>query len=217
MSDTLHYLLVADGTSDRALVHVIDWLFRMQSPNIQTQSAFFATTSAPKSHGKLSPLASAIMEGLKLGPNLDALFIHRDGEREDDPIKKRRDEIGAALSELDNEIPAHVCVIPVRMTEAWFLFDEQRLREAAGNPYGKAKLNMPSLKNCENMDAKKELYKLLTEATELSSRKRKRFNPAETFHRLAQRIDDFSPLRQLPSFQAFEDDLLHSGVLNDFH
>ena len=64
----------------------------------------------------------------------DVLFIHRDADKE--PHTVREKEIRNAVAEaLPNELaPSAVCVIPVRMMEAWLLFDEPALRKAADNP-----------------------------------------------------------------------------------
>jgi predicted ATPase len=68
------------------------------------------------------------------------LFVHRDAERE--LLEKRVAEIHSVVSEAAQTklVPPVVCVIPVRMQEAWFLFDESALRRAAGNPNGKQPL-----------------------------------------------------------------------------
>ena len=51
------------------------------------------------------------------------------------PFSDRKAEVQAAIATLDK--PA-ICVIPVRMQEAWLLFDEIAIRHAAGNPHGRS-------------------------------------------------------------------------------
>jgi hypothetical protein len=48
---------------------------------------------------------------------------------------------------------------------------------------------------------------LLREASGLTGRQSKRFRPETQVHRLAELIDDFSPLHGLPAFQAFDKEL----------
>ena len=70
----------------------------------------------------------------------DVLFVHRDAEAQLPAF--RREEVTRALAH--TEIP-HVPVIPVRMTEAWLLADENAIRRAAGNPNGDEELNLPDI------------------------------------------------------------------------
>jgi hypothetical protein len=94
------------------------------------------------------------------------------------------------------------------MLEAWLLFDEDAVRVAAGNPHGKVRLKLPPLKQVESLpDPKSQLYELLKQASELTGRRLKTFNPHERIHRLAELINDFSPLHVLSAFQAFEIDI----------
>ena len=68
----------------------------------------------------------------------DCLFIHRDAER--DPTRiPRREEIQKAIESLEcQDAVPHVCVVPIRMTEAWLLFDEAAIQRAAGTPTEKS-------------------------------------------------------------------------------
>jgi hypothetical protein len=139
----------------------------------------------------------------------DLIFIHRDAERE--PSTNRIVEIQRAIrlvsADLFNNRP-YVCVVPVRMTEAWLLFDETKLRLAAGNPAGIIQLSMPQLQRVEGLvDPKEALHQLLKDATELPTRRLKKFSATQAFYRLAELIEDFSPLRQLPAFSNLEGDL----------
>ena len=64
--------------------------------------------------------------------------MHRDAEREF--ARTRLAEIEAAIksaTEAALELIAVKCVriVPVRMTEAWFLFDEAAIRRAANRPH----------------------------------------------------------------------------------
>ena len=196
---SLSYTLVSDGSSDRMLLPLLDWLLSQHSARpFRPQWADLAWLQTPP-----RTLADRVGEAMTMYP-CDVVFVHRDAEgasRED-----RRGEIESALSML----PAKpgVPVIPVRMTEAWFLFDEAAVREAAGNPNGHEPLSLPSLGAVESLpDPKAELTRVLECASGLSARRLKRFRSGVAFHRLATLIDDFTPLRVLCAFQALEADV----------
>lgn len=149
-------------------------------------------------------LSPRIIKSLELYP-CHILFIHRDAERE--PRKNRVIEIEKALEEVKKSVivPIHVCVIPVRMLEVWLLFDKTRLREAADNPRGRQTLRLPNIHTVEQLpDPKEVLYQILREASGLSGRRLDKFRVNERIHRLADLIDDFSPLRALSAFQELE-------------
>jgi hypothetical protein len=136
----------------------------------------------------------------------DVLFVHRDAEKE--RIEVRDTEIRVAVENASAsgcKLPA-VAIVPVRMTEAWLLFNETAIRQAAGNPNGKAALNLPTIKKIEGRpDPKKELQKALQVASELKGRRLKKFNSTQAFWRVVDFLDDFSPLRELHAYSVFED------------
>jgi hypothetical protein len=97
-------------------------------------------------------------------------------------------------------------VVPVRETEAWLLCDEMAIRSGARNPNGRVHLALPRPNRVESIaDPKRLLTDLLRTASELRGRHLDRLviDPVA----VAVRITDFSPLRQLPAFQAFEEDV----------
>jgi len=101
----------------------------------------------------------------------------------------------------DKAIP----IVPVRMQEAWLLFDESAIRLAAGNPNGNVALSIPPLARLESLpNPKALLHDLLVTATEYKGRPRKGFNPSRAAARLGEILDDFSPLRALPAFEDTE-------------
>lgn len=138
----------------------------------------------------------------------DLLFVHRDAESED--RETRVVEIRQHLDELADQTA--ICVVPVRMQEAWFLFDERAIRLASDNPGGRMTLSLPPLDRLESVaDPKSVLFDLLYKASGLRSGRLHRFVPALRLHRLAEIIEDFTPLRRLPAFRALEDEM--KGVL----
>ena len=58
--------------------------------------------------------------------------------------KEIREAIATSSITRSRPIPA-VLVIPIRMMEAWLLFEEQCIRQAAGCPRGKVPLGLPKL------------------------------------------------------------------------
>ena len=120
---------MADGASDRALLPVLRWLLRQHCENLPIQPGFSDLRRLRKPPRRL---AERIERSIELYP-CDLLFVHRDAETES--IDKREEEIRAALEEsARGKMAPVICVVPVRMQEAWLLIDETALRRAAGNP-----------------------------------------------------------------------------------
>lgn len=196
--------LISDGSSDRALLPILTWLFNQHFPDVAVDPNwvdFGSLRYPPKS------LAARIQTGVDLYP-CEVLFIHRDAEAQ--PAQERRNEINRAMTiaAQQMQLPRIVCVIPIRMQEAWLLIDEQAIRDAAGNPNGRVALPLPRVDGLESItDPKDKLYELLALASGLTGRRLSKFNPREHTSRVADFIEDFSPLRQLSAFQALEDDI----------
>jgi hypothetical protein len=133
------------------------------------------------------------------------LFVHRDAEAA--PLEDRVAEIEAAIVK---QPVMHVCVVPVRMAEAWLLHDEAAIRRAAGNPNGRAPLELPSLARMEEVaDPKALLRRALLDAAAPSGRRRRRAERdfGRNRQQVARNIDDFAPLRRLRAFASFEERL----------
>lgn len=199
----IRYTLVSDGSSDKALIPVLNWLLQTHLNNYAIQSEWADLRRLDKS------LRDTFKKRIELSVELypcDLLFIHRDAEK--DSHQSRVNEIHAAVNSVDSLwIPA-VCVVPVPMTEAWLLFDVVALRKAASNPNGTTILQLPDIKRLEDLpDPKQMLYQLLRQASELPSKRLRRFRESECTHRVAEFIDDFSPLRALSAFRALESEV----------
>jgi hypothetical protein len=197
----VRYTLVSDGPSDANLLPLIDWVL-MEAAGIEssagTPAELWRLPSRPIS------LADRIIKAVKHYP-CDLLFVHRDAEKQ--PALDRHKEICSAIGsalKADLKLPA-VAVVPVRMLEAWLIFDEVAIRKAASNPNGKLALGLPALKRLEDRpDPKKDLADALRKASELTGRRLKKFNTAQAFWRVVDFIDDYKPLRQLSAFQTLE-------------
>lgn len=198
----LRFTLVGDGSSDRALIPILTWLLRQYWEDTPIQAEFADLRRLPNPPGKLS---QRIDKGVELYP-CDLLFVHRDSEGES--MEDRFDEIGKslALSEKGETLPV-VCVVPVRMQEAWLLIDESALKKAVGNPSSRETLPMPDMRKLEGLpDPKNTLHDLLRQASGLQGRRLRHFNRdlGKCVQRVAQQIGDFHPLRTLAAFRKLE-------------
>lgn len=187
--------LVTDGSSDRLLKPLIELLFSAHT-NLPYQ-VNCAEGLPPIAAG----LSSRIESALELYP-CDFLFVHRDGEG-----------VGAATRQKEIEISwpkiqqtaVLICVIPVRMTEAWLITNATPIRLAVGNPNGKEALVLPEVDKIESSpDPKEVLFAALKAASGLNAHRRARFKPDRYRHRVSELTDDLDPLRQLISFNHFE-------------
>ena len=199
--DELQYTLLSDGPADKALMPVLNWLLQQHVPNLPIQSRW---ADLRRLRQPPRQLYERILKSIELFP-CDLLFIHRDAETASP--EERRDEIEQAAIDagIDNDVFAVICVVPVRMTEAWLLFDVAAIREAAGNPNGTVPIYLPDLSTIEGLaNPKKMLNKVLLTATELGTYRKKRFDTSRAVQRVPEYIDDFSTLRRLPAFAALE-------------
>lgn len=199
----LRHTLVSDGTTDANLIPIIDWSLKQVGGvtlSAGVRAEFRRLPQPP------SGLAERLVKAVELHP-CEVLFVHRDAER--DSAESRMAEIREAFAAMPRRIqPPAVAVVPVRMLEAWLCFDERAIRNAAGNPNGRAALGLPQLKRVESRpDPKEDLRKALLAGCELAGRRLKKFDTASAFWRIVDYIEDFSPLRELTAFQAFEESI----------
>jgi hypothetical protein len=197
----LHYTLLSDGSSDRALMPILSWLLVQHLPRTAIQAAWADLGRLPRPPKTLS---DRIQLSVDLYP-CDVLFVHRDAERE--PADVRYVEIrDAVASNLANTV---ICVVPVRMLEAWLLTDLPALRHASGNPSGSVPLSLPKIEELEQFpDPKEHLFDLLRIASALPPGRRKRLKVHKLVHRVAELVDDFSTLRGLAAFRRLEEDII---------
>ena len=200
----LRFTLLSDGSSDRALMPLLERLLQEHKEEVAWQPEYADLRRLPRPP---KGLAARIETTLHRYP-CELLFVHRDAEKESP--EHRKSEIDKALAQLEPGTPPPVvCVIPVRMQEAWLLVSETALRRAAGNPNSTEPLELPRLSQLENEpDPKAILHASLKEASGLRGARRKRFPVHERVHRVADHIEDLTSLRQLSAFQRLEQDLL---------
>ena len=204
MANHLRYTLVSDGPTDRVLLPIIAWVLE-QIP-WPTERRFEPQFAEPRDQQRDVGLAGKIESALKQFP-CDLLFVHRDAESRDEAKwHERHEEIKLAM---EGHSSCYVPIVPVRMTEAWLLIDRAAICHAADNPHSKADVSLPPLRRLEDQaDPKTLLHELLAEASELTGRRAKAFRGDLTRRRciVPEYISDFTPLRQLPAFRAFEEE-----------
>lgn len=195
----VRYTLVADGPSDRALTHVIDWAIREAAAgeDCEVASRFAETESGP------GDLAERMRRAVGAFP-CDVLFVHRDAERMDRNV--RCDEVRRASQTA--QVMSPIPVVPVRMTEAWLLLDANAIARAADRVDG-VRVNLPSVPRLDRLpDPKSTLHQLLRDASGKSGRHHRRFTRdiGIRVQRVAEYISTYEPLRALSAFREFEAD-----------
>ena len=191
------FILLADGSSDRMLLSPIQWLL---GEDWTGEIADLSRLPRPP-----KTLPDRIKKALELQGPCDMLFVHRDAEAVAPDL--RREEIFDAINECFGtpKIPC-IPIVPVRMTEAWFLFNEAAIRQAAQKPNSKSELDIPKYWD-RIPDPKTILFQALCKASGRTGRDLKKFNPQKIRHQLAEDLADFSPLLSLPAFQTLQIDI----------
>jgi hypothetical protein len=200
----LKFTLVTDGSSDVVLKPILKWLLRYVGVECQIEGEWADLRDLPNPP---KTLQEKIQQAVQIFP-CKILFIHRDAEKMS--RNNRACEIARAAEEAFHGLacPPFVCVVPVRMQEAWLIFDAEAIKKAAGNPNGKTKLNLPSLKNIESHPNPKHiLHQSLKKASGLPRRRLKKFDEKVKVHLVPEYIEDFSPLLKLPAFKTLHNDL----------
>ena len=197
----LRYTLLTDGSSDNALVPILNWLLVDLGIPVAIQAEW-----ADLSGYTARSLQDRIARAVDLY-ECDLLFIHRDAEAQG--REQRVEEIQSAVEQAAFVLNFdYIPVIPIRMTEAWLLLSEDAIRYAAENRMGTVPLDLPRLSQLERLtDPKDCLHGLLRAASQKTGRRLREFKPQRFVHRITDVIDDFSPLRNLSSFRALESDV----------
>ncbi|MGL4549736.1 MAG: hypothetical protein ACRC33_01005 [Gemmataceae bacterium] len=148
--------------------------------------------------GKLAEKVAAAVEWFPC----DCLFIHRDAESSEGGVYRHR--VGEIRKAMEGRPEPFVPLIPVRMTEAWLLIDLQAVRAAADNPNARAPLDLPPLRQLDQLnDPKETLHELLIAASGKRGRRLADFRRELAWRRsrVADYIADYSPLRGLEAFR----------------
>jgi hypothetical protein len=185
--------LVGEGSSDQALIPFVEFLLD-EYCDIPHVTVFAAGLPS-------GPLRDRIAMAVDLFP-CDMLFIHRDADRT--PVEAREREISEAAAASAAGVKS-ICIVPVRMTEAWLLVDPRAIRRAAGNPSGAVNLSIPSVAKLESIpDPKAVLFEVLERATELGPQRLRRFDRNQARRQVSGFMEDYGVLRQLASFEHLE-------------
>ena len=198
----LKYTLITDGSSDRTLLNIIKWLLDDLYPQLPCDGSFADFRRIPNPP-QIGDIADRINYAQRFYP-FDILFYHRDGEKID--VTTRKKEIQKRIDPI--MFSKIVCVIPVRMMETWLLINTDAIKKASGNRNYSGNIDLPVLKNLESLtNPKEKLHDLLKTTSGLKHRRLKTFNIHYAVHLVAENIKDYSPLRELPAFREFENDL----------
>jgi hypothetical protein len=208
MREEIRYTLISDGSSDITLLEIIRWLFNDIYPKLSANGQYCDFRDISEA---VRPRQGDVVGRVKMAKFLtpfDICFYHRDAESTDVKkiLAKRTLEIKNALSEDVKNIV--VCVIPIKMMESWLLIDKEAIKKAADNRNYRGSLDLPKLSKLESCQTPKEvLHDLLKQAKNCTGRRMKNFNVDKAVRLVAGEIEDYSPLRKLKAFQAFEADM----------
>ena len=130
----------------------------------------------------------------------DLLLVHRDAENQTADIRIREIQ-----REVNGRAP-YVPIVPIRMTEAWLLLDENAIRRASGNPRGRIQLELPTWRQVERLaDPKLVLRDKLLLASETTGRRRDeaRRQFGHMRRTVAREMGNYDSLRRLCAVQDF--------------
>ena len=190
MRRQLTWSIVADGGTDRMLVPIIEWAIHRLDPDVEILEPVFL-----KRKGSVQDFLRTYESDAMI------IFVHRDSENL--PLEHR-------LSEFDDVTRQDVVpVVPVRMSEAWILFDGRAIARAAGSRADE--VSAPRIGEIESIsDPKDRLDKQLFDAAgSPTGRQGRNFKRSIAPRRVsvAMHIEDYGPLEVLPAFRSFQDAL----------
>lgn len=190
-------VFVAEGTSDLPLADVVEALFLDRGTILSLSTPDFSLLPTRVNKDVASRL-TAIRELVRGEP--DVLVVHRDADNAGAGARLKEISDAVASCGLSCEL---VPLIPIRMTEAWLLIDETAIRTVAGNPRGRADLNLPKHHEVERLaDPKAVLKRALLDAANVTGRRRTRLDRRfdENRRLLLERLDTTGPLSRLTSW-----------------
>lgn len=190
MNRQLAWSIVADGGTDLLLVPVIQWAVHRLDPGVEILEPEFR-----KRQGSVVEFLATYSTGAML------VLVHRDSENF--TLDERRREFETV--ERQDFVP----VVPVRMSEAWLLFDGPAIAKAAGSPT--SQVPVPGVAQIENIpDPKGLLDELLFRAAGAPTGRHGRRFMRDIVRRrvsVAEYITDYSPLENVPAFRSFQEAL----------
>lgn len=201
MRDPLTFAFVREGPSDDGLIpHLRELLVRAG-----VDEAF----GSPRDyHG---PVEERLGHVQREEVVVEVVFVHRDADGRSS--EHRRKEIADAAVALPQLSAIVVPVIPIQELEAWLLLDELAIRTVVGKPSGKQPLGLPKPKHVEQTSQPKELLVqacLLASATTGRRHREEKRKFPERRRVLLERLDIDGPVRELPAWQAMEQDIANA-------
>lgn len=191
----LTFLFLCEGSSDEPLVEHLETLV--------TRQGVAEVLGVPRSGG--GSVDDKLSRVTHDGSAYDFVAVHRDADARDSEAR-----IAEVVGALDRAGLPGCPVVPVQMTEAWLLVDQQAIRDAVGRPSGREPLGVPGPSRIERTkDPKSVLKAALLAASGVTGRRRDREARQWTRYRriILQRLDVDGPVRQLPSWKRLEEDM----------
>jgi hypothetical protein len=200
----LRFTLLGEGPEDDALIHILQLVLEQPALGLLPAVDIVPLFANPKAFTERLNLTGRMVAAAENFP-CDLLFVHQDA---DGPTARdRADGIRERAADELNRLPAVIPVVPVREMQAWLLVDEAAICRAASATHRPGALNLPRVHRIESMmDPKLALRQALERAfggSQRQQRKSRAIQPRD----VASQIADVSSLRQLPAFQAFEEDV----------
>lgn len=197
MVGQVSFALLREGTSDDGLVAVLRQLLVVEG--------------AARVIGAARPYRGSVYEKitelLTEEQRVDLIFVHRDSDTRD--ARPRLDEIRDAATQLGVG-GMTVGIVPVTMTEAWLLCDEQAIRDVVGRSRGTEPLGLPGIGEIERLaDPKAALREACLRASNASGRRRQEVGRAFTRHRasLLERLNVSGPVSRLSAWGLLRADI----------
>lgn len=195
-------LFLADGPSDMPLSDHLEQLSRRTGLLLEV---------VPLDPHRV-PAAGRTIEGrvkaaLAQDSDFDCVLVHRDAEKQDP--ERRFEEVRDGVNAAGFSGPA-VGIVPVKMTEAWLLLDEQAIRRVAGHPSGTADLGLPKPRHVEGVaHPKAMLQDALITASGASGRRLRVLKKRFGAHRrqLLEALDLDGPIEHLAAWQRLKNDV----------
>jgi len=190
-------VFLGEGSSDQPLAGIVTLLFQRRGLELRMSAPDLDTL-----RGVGRSVADKVAAVQKLtSERIDLFVIHRDSDSSEPQL--RYSEIESAMARAAPDV-ALLAVVPIRMTEAWLLLDEEAIRRVSGNPKGRQSLNLPKSSEAERTSNPKSLLQdSLLVASEDKGRRRDRTSRRFSEHRrhLLESLDLDGPVCGLESYQ----------------
>lgn len=197
-------LLLADGPSDAPLGRHIARIAQRHGVELDVVAPDLRRLDPPPGF-QVSQRLEAV---LQFDDRFELVIVHRDSEGQDPGL--RYEEIRSGVANVRPEMPT-LPVVPIRMTEAWLLVDEDAIRRIAGRPNGIEPLDLPALGTVEHVvNPKQVLREALELASGASGRRLRRFRRdfGGQRRRLLEGLDHYGPVSHLAGWQQLEANVL---------